>query len=244
MPTRSNSGGMYITVGSLHESVLRAMLLEESQWYESFAKVRYSLLNDSRSRVVVFGPERCIPPSLIPGLNSQTIYSRSFHTSAGADASRLGSTFRPDNDIAVIGMSCNLPGAEDLEQFWDILVEGQSQHKEVPKERFGFKTTFREADTKRKWYGNFITDHDVFDHKFFKRSPRESATMDPQQRLLLQAAYQAVEQSGYYRRPRSDEEKHIGCYIGVCATDYENNIASHAPNAFAVTGNRMLSSQY
>ena len=61
--------------------------------------------------------------------------------------------------------------------------------------------------------------------------------MDPQQRLLMQVAYQTVEQSGYFQPSKWDVEKHIGCYIGVCATDYENNVACHAPTAFSATGN-------
>ncbi|RDW93938.1 uncharacterized protein DSM5745_01260 [Aspergillus mulundensis] len=34
---------------------------------------------------------------------------------------------------------------------------------------------------------NFIDDVGAFDHRFFKRSPRDAASMDPQQRLLMQA---------------------------------------------------------
>ncbi|KAI2614980.1 hypothetical protein GGR54DRAFT_642719 [Hypoxylon sp. NC1633] len=31
-----------------------------------------------------------------------------------------------------------------------------------------------ESDPNRKWYGNFIDDCDMFDHKFFKKTPREA----------------------------------------------------------------------
>ncbi|KAK4697088.1 acyl carrier protein, partial [Lecanoromycetidae sp. Uapishka_2] len=140
-----------------------------------------------------------------------------------------------ENDIAVVGTSCKVAGADDLEEFWKILCEGKSQHIEVPKERFGFETQWRDVDPKRKWYGNFVRDHDAFDHKFFKKSPREATSQDPQQRLMMQIAYQAVEQSGYFNTPRAD--KHVGCYIGVCAVDYENNIACYPANAFSATGN-------
>jgi len=58
--------------------------------------------------------------------------------------------------------------------------------------------------------------------------------MDPQQRLILQAAYQAVAQSGYYHKSGLDNR--IGCYIGVVANDYENNISHTSPNAFSATG--------
>jgi acyl transferase domain-containing protein len=58
--------------------------------------------------------------------------------------------------------------------------------------------------------------------------------MDPQQRLILQTAYQAVAQSGYYHN--YDSDKRIGCYIGLVANDYENNISHTTPNAFSATG--------
>ncbi|KAI1768463.1 thiolase-like protein [Hypoxylon sp. FL1150] len=61
--------------------------------------------------------------------------------------------------------------------------------------------------------------------------------MDPQQRLLYQAAYQAVAQSGYFHTQLTSEDTHIGCYMGYCATDYENNASHNAPNAFSATGN-------
>lgn len=61
--------------------------------------------------------------------------------------------------------------------------------------------------------------------------------MDPQQRLILQLAYQAVCHSEMYDPEivgrRSND---VGCYLGVGAVDYENNIASHAPTAFSALG--------
>lgn len=60
--------------------------------------------------------------------------------------------------------------------------------------------------------------------------------MDPQQRLALQVAYEAVESSGYCSLPTSDQERDIGCYLGVGAVDYEGNVASENANAFSATG--------
>ena len=58
---------------------------------------------------------------------------------------------------------------------------------------------------------------------------------DTQHRLMLQAAYQAVEQSGYFGSPNQD--KCNGSYIGVGLVDYENNIAGYPANAYLGTGN-------
>lgn len=139
------------------------------------------------------------------------------------------------DSIAVIGMAIKTAGADDLAEFADMLKTGKSQHELITKDRLPHDVLFREdlAD-KRKWYGCFVRDSDAFDHKFFKRSPRESAAIDPQGRITLEAAYQAVEQSGYFAGYHQD--KHIGVYHGVAAVDYDQNAFSNEPNAFTATG--------
>jgi acyl transferase domain-containing protein/thioester reductase-like protein/acyl carrier protein/SAM-dependent methyltransferase len=145
--------------------------------------------------------------------------------------------------VAVIGMSIKTAGADDLDEFAEMLKTGQSQHEPVAGERLLHNSVFREAadsGPSRKFYGCFVRDPDAFDHKFFKRSPRESAAIDPQSRLVLQAAYQAVEQSGYFtettRAPDTPDKSHVGVYVGSCDVDYEHNSACYEPNAFTTTG--------
>lgn len=243
LPARSSSGGDFITQGKLHHIALRSILVEQSQWYQTFAAVHSSRLNDKESLLICFGLERCVPPLLMRSVSPKLIHMADL---GEANSELSVDTLEPqtslkyrhgysENDIAVIGVSCKVAGADDLEEFWKLLCEGQSQHIEVPKERFEFDTHWRDTDSKRKWYGNFVRDHDAFDHKFFKKTPREVTSTDPQQRLMMQIAYQAVEQSGYFNSP--DADKHIGCYIGVCAVDYEANIACYPPNAFSAIGN-------
>jgi acyl carrier protein len=146
----------------------------------------------------------------------------------------------------VVGMACKVAGADDIDEFWDLLVAGKSQHREINKAdiqsaRFDFQdSAFRstdDANMRRKWFANLMDGHDEFDHRFFKKSARESASMDPQQRQLLQVAYQAVEQSGYLRSAQTERDLNVGTFVGVCLTDYENNVASHPANAFTTTGN-------
>lgn len=242
LPTRVNSEKVMTSQENLLEAASRAFFVEQFNWIKTFRSAVSSSLQDRNSRVIEFGPERCVPPTLLRRLNSQVT-----HFDLEGSISSLGSGGSSpelvpgvaENDIAVVGMSCNVAGAQDLEQYWKILLEGRSQHRElVPNDRFVMETTFRrheEGDEKKKWYGNFIDDHDAFDYKFFKKSPREVLHMDPQQRLILQAAYQAVAQSGYYHR-KSKSDSRIGCYIGVVANDYENNIACASPTAFSATG--------
>ncbi|KAL6794006.1 thiolase-like protein [Trichoderma sp. SZMC 28012] len=206
LPTRANSGGHYIQSGKLHDIALRSILTDQSQWYQTLDIVYTSQLQSPDSQVLCFGSERCLPPTIARKLDARLVHV--------ADA--------------------NLSGDSD-DRIADILLSGESQHTEVPPERFSMNSVFRDVDRKRKWYGNWIRDHDAFDHKFFKKSPREMGSTDPQHRVALQLAYQILHQSGYFGEP--DFDKHIGVYIGHANTDYEHNIRSYPANAYSATGN-------
>uniref|UniRef100_A0A0B7KIC6 Uncharacterized protein n=1 Tax=Bionectria ochroleuca TaxID=29856 RepID=A0A0B7KIC6_BIOOC len=241
VPTRINADTTLSKPGNLLEAASRAFLVEQFNWIKTFRAVVSSSLQDRNSRVIEFGPEKCAPPTLLRRLNSQINHFDLEQSIASPINGTISSSLdfkSADNDIAVIGMSCSVAGATDLEQFWKILLEGKSQHRKlVPNDRFVMETIFRQhekGDEKKPWFGNFLDDQDTFDSKFFKKSPREALHMDPQQRLILQAAYRAVAQSGYYNKPESDSR--VGCYIGLVANDYENNIACTAPTAFSATG--------
>lgn len=261
LPTYTNDAvdGQSIgnNAGNLTEIALRAILVQQSNWYKTFAAVQSNM---NRPIFVSFGPDRCVPPSLMRRLGPRLVQFADLDEEM---PQRLLSVLDPEahslhqqqsqhlhmheDAIAVVGMSIKVAGADDLDEFSRMLRTGESQHEEITAERLMMDTLFREGDKNpnRKWYGNFIRDVDAFDHKFFKRSPRESSTMDPQQRLFLQAAYQAVEQSGYFTETASStpgssparDKKHVGVYLGACAGDYEHHAACHTANAFTATGN-------
>ncbi|ROV98483.1 hypothetical protein VPNG_08530 [Cytospora leucostoma] len=247
-PTRANdSHGSLLKHGALHAYALRSILLEPAQWFETLsAAIQETEANGQQPRIVEFGQERSVPPSL----THRVQLSNNTESNLQSKADRRSDPARPwlNSDIAVVGMSCKVPGADSLEDFWDLLVAGRSQHKEIgssalagaQRDRFNFEDTpFRntkDANMKRKWFANLVDGHDQFDHRFFKKSARESASMDPQQRHILQVAYQAVEQSGYFKHIDAGNNN-VGCFVGVCLGDYDNNVASHPANAFTATGN-------
>lgn len=215
----------------LHQEALQAIRQSQANWHQvTFFESPITL---GQGLVIAFG--RDIPQWLIQQLGSRLM--------RGADAGHTELPVRFDQSInptgadaiAIVGMSCVLPGSDDVNEFWETLIAGKSQHIEVPSQRLDFDTTaWRDHNPKRKWFGNFVRDHDAFDHKFFRKSPREMASTDPQQRMILQCAYQAVEQSGYFNMAKPDPQ--VGCYVGIGVIDYENNVASHPSNAYTATG--------
>ncbi|WP_316173153.1 non-ribosomal peptide synthetase, partial [Bradyrhizobium sp. SZCCHNRI2049] len=103
------------------------------------------------------------------------------------------------NSLAIIGISCQFPGARDHYEFWDNLRDGRESirfltHDEL--RRLGLSDALiRNKDFVPACA--MLDDRDLFDPGFFKISPRDAELMDPQTRLLLQHAWKAVEDAGY-----------------------------------------------
>src|SRR5690606_5726877 len=73
--------------------------------------------------------------------------------------------------IAIIGASGIMPGAEDLEAFWERLVAGDDLVGEVPAERWDWRAWMGDPLTEKnrtnaKW-GGFMKAVDAFDYAFF-----------------------------------------------------------------------------
>ncbi len=142
-------------------------------------------------------------------------------------------------DIAIIGMACRFPGADNYNAFWDNLEKGVNSIKEVPPGRWEINRHYSSEPDKpnksvSKWYG-LIEDVDKFDNRFFNISPGEARYMDPQQRLLLEEAWRCIEDSGValteLRKNRTD------VYVGKADWDYILNAQSADINIHTVLGN-------
>ncbi|XXH00815.1 hypothetical protein Hte_007166 [Hypoxylon texense] len=255
----------------LISTVLRSILANQLSWSSTVSKL---VANGEDVSLIAFGMDRPVPASVLNRFGQKQAHFEDLedhinksleslsrlrpsnnannHSNApvqgqSSEPSRLNANLEedPENTIAIVGMSIKTAGADDLEEFGEMVKTGASQHQVITRERMVHDMLYRDdadADPKRKWYGNFMRDADAFDHKFFKRSPRESMAIDPQGRLSLQGAYQAVEQSGYFNElattsvSEHKRRKHVGVYVGLCSFEYEINIGCHPTSAFTATG--------
>ena len=149
----------------------------------------------------------------------------------------------PESSIAVVGAACRCPGANNLEELWDLISAGESRAEEVPLQRIDIPGSFRSrlsqdanVTGKQRYFGNFLDQIDCFDNTFFGISQREARAMDPQQRILLETAVEAMESSGYLRRHQRDSGDPVGCFIGACYVEYTENTCTNAPTAFTAVG--------
>lgn len=131
-------------------------------------------------------------------------------------------------DIAIIGLSGYYPMAENIDEFWQNLIEGKDCIREVPIERWDYKKYFNpNKDVANKCYskwGGFIDNVDKFDPLFFNISPKEALVTDPQERLFLQTAWNTIEDAGYCKQQISG--KKIGVFVGAMYGNYQLNGAS------------------
>ncbi len=124
--------------------------------------------------------------------------------------------------IAVVGLSCRFPGAENPAEFWSLLQSGSDAVGEIPEDRWDVAGHFHPDPAKPgRMYtraGGFIADIDKFDAGFFGISPREARRIDPQQRILLELTWEALESAGIV--PAGLAGSQTGVFVGISVSDY------------------------
>nr|WP_267887813.1 type I polyketide synthase [Streptomyces sp. NBRC 109706] len=138
-----------------------------------------------------------------------------------------------DEPIAIVGMSCRLPGGVvSPAGLWDLVMAGRDGITDFPDDR-GWEVAWSEVSG----VGGFVTGAGEFDAAMFGISPREALAMDPQQRLLLESVWEAFESAGL--DPHSLRGSATGVYAGVMYHDYAQSLGTvpEGVEAFLGTGN-------
>lgn len=121
--------------------------------------------------------------------------------------------------VAIIGLSCRLPGARNAAEFWRNLEAGTESI-----------TFFEDAELETAVIDaaelndpNYVKAKAVleriedFDAAFFGFSPREAALTDPQHRLFLECVWESLENAGY---TPDNYPGLIGLFAGAGANTY------------------------
>jgi amino acid adenylation domain-containing protein len=124
-----------------------------------------------------------------------------------------------ESAIAIIGMSCRFPGAQNIEEFWHNLRKG------VESISFFSDSELLTAGVEPELlsHPNYVKasavlpDIERFDASFFGINPQEAKTMDPQHRFFLEVSWEALENAGYNPKTFAGA---IGVYAGAGMNTY------------------------
>jgi len=120
------------------------------------------------------------------------------------------------SEIAIVGMSCILPKAQDLQTYWENILNKVNAITEIPKDRWDWELYYDPDPKARdkiysKW-GGFIDDV-PFDPVEYGMPPNSLPSIDPMQLLALKAASAALEDAGYLNR--SFDRSHTSVILGA-----------------------------
>jgi acyl transferase domain-containing protein len=154
--------------------------------------------------------------------------------------SQLALQNKTQEAIAIVGMGCRFPQANDPESFWQLLRNGTDAITEVPPERWNgdafYDSALAGAGKLNTRWGGFLKQVDQFDPYFFGISPREAERIDPQHRLLLEVAWESLEYAG--QAPDQLAGSKTGVFVGISTSDYSQMFLNHYKllDAYTATG--------
>ncbi|MBM7774797.1 polyketide synthase PksL [Actinokineospora baliensis] len=128
-------------------------------------------------------------------------------------------------DVAVIGLSCALPGAVGPEALWELLSGGRAEVNRAPRGRWvGAEGAL----------GGFLEEADEFDAGLFGFFPKQAEVLDPQVRWLLRGVWEAWESAGIgpLSAPRA-----TGVFVGASYQHYKDHNIDPELDAHAGLGN-------
>ncbi|MEW9918951.1 beta-ketoacyl synthase N-terminal-like domain-containing protein [Marimonas sp. MJW-29] len=124
-----------------------------------------------------------------------------------------------DDDIAIVGMGINVPGAASVDSYWSNLRDGVESIRRLS-EQVLLDNGESPENIARKNYvpaAAVLDGFDTFDADFFGFSPKDAAILDPQHRKFLEVAWEAMEQAGH---PPETISGPIGVYAGCGMGSY------------------------
>ncbi|QDS96167.1 Polyketide synthase PksJ [Roseimaritima multifibrata] len=123
--------------------------------------------------------------------------------------------------FAIVGMAARMPGAEDVNTFWQNLINERESITFFDTDELD--PSLDPRDTHSEHYvpaRGILKDSDHFDARFFGMPPRTAEWTDPQQRVLLELAWTALEDAGMGNHSATATDDVIGIWAGTYATSY------------------------
>ncbi|MBP5223365.1 MAG: polyketide synthase [Lachnospiraceae bacterium] len=156
---------------------------------------------------------------------------------------RIAGSEKAAKGFAIIGISANIGGTNDLEGYWDAIRKGQDCIRSLPENRWEDAEQLkllRDGSGLSEHMGQsaYLDEIDQFDPGFFNIAKSEADLMDPAQRMFLECAWSALEDAGCTAVGLN--KSRTGVYVGYSSQggQYAQAIEKDADNFVAsVSGN-------
>ncbi|MCX8130967.1 MAG: SDR family NAD(P)-dependent oxidoreductase [Clostridia bacterium] len=124
-----------------------------------------------------------------------------------------------EDSVAIIGISCQFPGAKNHFEFWENLHNGSESVRLLSEEELAETGLSKEIINNSNYVPvqSTIEGKELFDSGFFNISHKDAEFMDPQLRLLLVHSWKAVEDAGY--TPKQIPE--TGVFMSASSSFYQ-----------------------
>ncbi len=122
-----------------------------------------------------------------------------------------------ETDIAIVGMACRFPDAENPDEYWNNLRNGHESRTDLTDEELKAAGLSQDLIDNPNYVkaGMFLKGVENFDAGFFGFSPLDAKIMDPQHRHFLECSWEAFENAGY-------NPENIAGAVGVFAGSGQN----------------------
>ncbi|MHB1422621.1 MAG: SDR family NAD(P)-dependent oxidoreductase [Gemmataceae bacterium] len=145
------------------------------------------------------------------------------------------------SDIAIIGMACFLPGANDVRTYWENVLGRVNAITEVPSDHWDWRLYYDPNSKARdkicsKW-GGFLADL-PFDPLLFGMPPNSLNSIEPVQLYALEAVRRALADAGYADRSFDRERTAVilGAGGGAAQLAISYSFRSYLPMLATVPG--------
>jgi acyl transferase domain-containing protein len=127
-----------------------------------------------------------------------------------------------NRDIAVVGVTCRVAGADDVNTFWDNVTAGRNVFSKVDPDELNWKFHFNAGPKDENIYATMISKLKPYslDYLKYKILPKSVSQISPTQFLGLDLAGRLLEGKGF----NITEPKNIGVSIGAIHDDYYPDI--------------------
>ncbi|MHA7839807.1 MAG: type I polyketide synthase, partial [bacterium] len=124
-----------------------------------------------------------------------------------------------ENDVAIVGMSIRVPGAQHPSEFWRNLRDGVESIQQLDEETLLAAGESPELLRHPDYVPACgpLEDMKMFDGEFFGFSPKECAILDPQHRHFTECVWEALEDAGH---PPEKFEGQVGVFAGCGMGSY------------------------